>query len=73
MKNQNRGNAGKGRPKGAKNKSSMAVRQKMEELGCDPIEGIIECLVPFKALMNEALENDDAETATKAAERCLPF
>lgn len=31
---------GAGRPKGSKSKKTLAVEAKLEELGCDPIEGM---------------------------------
>ena len=34
------GNAGKGRPKGSRNKRTLEVREKLDALGCDPIEGL---------------------------------
>lgn len=38
------GNRGKGRKKGVPNKRTVAVQEKIDELGCDPIEGVAACI-----------------------------
>ena len=34
-------NAGKGRPKGSKNKDHLGLEEKLRALGCDPLEGLV--------------------------------
>ena len=43
-----------GRPRGSRNKDKQAVRDRLEELGCDPLEGMV-------IIASEAMQ--DAQTA----------
>jgi len=47
---------GAGRPKGSKNKKSLEIQEKLQELNCDPIEG----LVRIAMLSEEDAQNSDA-------------
>jgi hypothetical protein len=38
-----------GRPKGSRNKQTLAVTDRLEELGCDPIEGMARIAMDEKA------------------------
>lgn len=45
---------GAGRKKGTPNKRSEEVRQKLEEMDCDPIEGMVRIAIEAEALASSA-------------------
>jgi hypothetical protein len=45
-----------GRQKGTPNKATQSIQQRLDDLGCDPIEGMVK-------IANEALNNADLQLA----------
>lgn len=58
----NRGNAGKGRPKGSANKATKAVQETLAEMGYDPIAAMV------KVAVNAEQAGDIALAGKMAAE-----